>query len=210
MDNNHTPDPATPPAKGFRADHHRYIATHLTGIRSFQVTQDGYLTGVTMRSYKYKPGRNDAQCLNRNRLHRKDPYDGLASTFVFIGMGLSVSRSNPYPNIPPQYPGPESREHDMKKCGCGIYGFYSEFHDYAEAWKRFAGVQGIVNAHGRTISGDNGFRSAVADLVAICLPPDHPTLTGWESLRENYPGVEFWTSTEAMLEAHPLSEKPEV
>lgn len=206
----YTPPPATPPAEGFRSDHHRYVATHLTGIRSFKVTQAGYLTGVTMRSYQYQPGRNDAVCLNSNRQHRKvDPYDNLVNVFMFMG-GMASYRDDRYPNIQPQYPGPESREHDMKKCGCGIYAFYSQYHESALAWKRLAGVQGIVHAHGRTISGEKGFRSAVADLIAICLPTDNPTFTGWESLRLNYPGVEFWTSTEAMLEAHPLSEKPEV
>lgn len=184
---------------GFQVGDELVVISHLVGVRAFRVDLDGWLTGVTMRSYRYRAGRNDAVCLNRNRAIERDPLG------ILVNSNLGQSD---FPHIEPQIPGPDSRDHDMHHCGCGIYGFYSEQHESARGWQRYAGVIGVVHAGGRTISGELGFRAAVADLVAICLPPEGDTPAGWPQVRENYPGVELWTTVDAMLEAHPLSSKP--
>lgn len=121
----------------------------IRGIREFTLARDWEASGrATLKPifahFEYKDGENVAEC------------DVQARSSMITSYGLSASR---HPRVPD------------KMCSCGFYAY----------WENAAGrdhstmgyydkLVGIVEAYGKCLVGDQGFRSEKSRLVALVLP----------------------------------------
>lgn len=63
---------------------------------------------------------------------------------------------------------PEPENHDLEKCSCGFYAYYSSSPNQYINGSR---VTGIIEGYGNTLIGTLGFRSEKAKIVALYIPP---------------------------------------
>lgn len=132
-------------------DGRRLVAGTIRGLRSFRVTSEGVLTGVTQVDCEFKPGLNHAICLGRNWLFpgwaRKWLEAATAPDHQIAGLG----------------------------CGCGFYAYFDGKNDYhihtlideALSPGHVAGLSAIIEGTGVVTAGDRGFRAQKARLVAL-------------------------------------------
>jgi hypothetical protein len=98
----------------------------------------------------------------------------------------------------------EDHEPPAHDCRCGLYAFYLP----GSATVALGGANAVVQARGRTVLGDRGYRAARARIEAVALPA-HVRLTpggtakARRMLAERYPGTQVYTSTRRMLADHP-------
>jgi hypothetical protein len=91
-----------------------------------------------------------------------------------------------------------------ERCTCGIYGWYAPT---AFPQPYSGSVVGVIEGTGRTLMGSKGFRCEHARIMAftvIASPREQ-----WGCLRDRYPGVPVFDSTDKMLAEFPLTEPPE-
>lgn len=186
-----------------------FLAGPLVGLRSFRVTDEGWLTGVVYRA-PVKPGVNDAMCL-------------------FSTGSTIVPRTERAEHV--------LAGRDCT-CGFYAY-FDGDNDYHTKRQFRDETVAGVVEAGGVMTVGDRGFRASQIRLLGLVQREPHPLIQfggllldlvraslrdpmedppldpepgiNWAGIRRNYPGVWIYPSVRAALAAHPLTvPKPEV
>lgn len=125
-----------------------FYTGRLTGIRSFNVTPKGELTGITYAG-RWTNGENAAKCA----LSDKSYWDG----------------TDEAPRSVNEDPG-----HQVASLGCSC-GYYAYFDGNDNEYYHGVNVEGLIEAWGKVTIGDKGFRAAQARIVALVIPVDaHP------------------------------------
>lgn len=154
------------------------------GMRNWQVTQSGRLTGVIYSNAIWDSGENVAKCLASMYLMR----------FGIPAAGARI------PLSPAQIDAMPEPDHDMSKCAHGLYAYYDGSRDYHDNGP----VTGVIKGWGEGVLGNRGFRVTRARIVAIKfdrgVPKDLRAL-----VRENYPDAVEFKSIMRMLKKFPLS-----
>lgn len=194
----------------------------LIGVRSFRVTEDGTLTGVSAQE-PWKPGINEAICAK--------PSTGIASAMARIGVsaeeaawsfhrfncamrGVVNLRKRPKPKPLPIPPEVAPHQAGTLDCTCGFYAYFDEAHNphhYVE------NVLGIIEGFGVCTTGTRGFRSSKARLRALVFDARFRAYDqGGRASRiaARYPGVPIFQTLAAALAEFPLTpvegaERPE-
>lgn len=140
------------------------VAGGLIGYRAWDFSASGcnldaawsygwHLNSVA-RNYTWRPGRNEAQCIGGRGVMvvagwwNKGPY----GNFNVELTSEDHSKSFPAP---------------MVECTCGFYARYAdENHGYSHR-----GLNGVIEASGKTILGRTGFRSQYAEVKALYYNP---------------------------------------
>lgn len=134
------------------------------GIRRFRVDADGSLCGQAVRSYKWSVGENVAVCKRYpsglpSVAGRARPSPLPHYTTGGIGLWQSITTGKVVSYTIQDYPA------DMKPdCACGFYSYKDQ------PTFGLGGVVGIIDGWGKTIVGDNGYRTEKAKIVALVLP----------------------------------------
>lgn len=87
-------------------------------------------------------------------------------------------------------------------CKCGVYAMYSP---YGERYRRETGwmhVDGVVEASGRTIMNEYGFRSQAMRIIALTVPSAIP----FAAFHESYPDVELFFDRRDMYAEYPVED----
>lgn len=141
----------------------------VTALRSFRITDDGYLLPLTdAGGHEPWPTETSSAKCNRKKPHlAPDPH-----------------------------------------CTCGFYAYGNRAwveNDGLYAWSRL--VLAAVHCSGRLVAGEKGLRGEKMRLVGCYVSKGIPSAV-LDRLKENYPGVEFFTSRKALLSAHPETHLP--
>jgi hypothetical protein len=153
------------------------VAGSILGLRSFRVTDDGVLTGVMQRQYRFKDGANEAQCANHE-----------INVFIWSAMQRALRANLGLPS-----PVVEPRPHQVagKSCTCGFYAYFDGSNDYnlylvlesmVETRKPASGFTGIIEGTGVVTVGSRGFRAEKARLVALVVPEVGSIGRPWRAL----------------------------
>jgi hypothetical protein len=149
-----------------------FAAGELVGLRDFDLTADGRLTGCTV-AYPWKPGENKAVCGQRHPIETIDGMRMVAphgfSMMLFNSLFHQSLRAM-YGSTNP-YPAPLDADEDHRAgslhCSCGFHAYTDgDSHDYGDP-KR---ITGIIRGYGVCTEGTRGFRAEKAQLVALVAP----------------------------------------
>lgn len=124
----------------------------LTGLRSFAVTPQGELTGVTYAG-RWADGENQAKCATTD------------DTFYDWEKG-SVSRHFS-----------QVAQHQVASVNCSC-GYYAYFDGNNNEFQHGVNVEAVVEAWGKITIGEKGFRASKARIAALVIPKDVFPL-GW-------------------------------
>lgn len=120
----------------------------ITGLRSFAVTSDGQLTGVTYAG-RWADGENQAKCaLTDSTFYSFESNDGAERYF--------------------SAPKPEHRVGGID-CTCGYYGYFAGNDNEFQAGVH---VESVIEAWGKMTLGNRGFRASKARIVALVIPEE--------------------------------------
>lgn len=186
------------------------------GLRSFGISDDGHLTGVTHRD-PWVAGENHATCHRRwvgtcqcgSTSGTSTISTGSGHVFyVNLGAGEHANGCNGDSPCAPDDLMPTA------DCACGFYAYYEGSNDYA----RPEHVSGVVEGYGRTVVGSRGFRTQKARILALYWPepktaeetadeqgldvvqPEpwefgpHDRVWWWGSLAAVYAGLAAWSA----------------
>jgi hypothetical protein len=121
-----------------------FFTGRLVGLRSFAVTDSGYLTGVTYKA-KWTDGDNEAKCA------LYDP------TFEAEN-GTTAPRT---------VEGDEPHQVASLNCSCGHYAY---FDGNDNEFNHGVNVEGLIEAWGKVTIGEKGFRASQARIAALVVP----------------------------------------
>lgn len=102
------------------------------------------------------------------------------------------------PSVAIEKPKAKPKDHGLKECTHGFYGYYDGSNDYY----REGYVSGVVEGYGETIIGTRGFRVMKAKLVALSIDDKVKTPLRRLVLR-NYKDVPQFEKFEDMIKAFP-------
>lgn len=121
-----------------------FYTGRLVGLRSFDVTPQGELTGVTYKG-RWKDGENQAKCA----LHDETFYEWEG----------------------PEYKKKISHDptHQVASMGCSC-GYYAYFDGNDNEFQHGVNVEAVIEAWGKITIGEKGFRAAKARIVALVIP----------------------------------------
>ncbi|MFE4469521.1 hypothetical protein ACFRFH_11965 [Leifsonia sp. NPDC056824] len=94
--------------------------------------------------------------------------------------------------------------HPIDHCQHGFYGYYEGSNDYGPKMHGGGYVNGVIQASGATTLGTRGFRTSMAEIVAIHLPAD-AVVPVHLLVRRNYPDVPVFSTFESMVSEFPPS-----
>lgn len=164
------------------------------GARTFKVTEDGFLAGVTYQKI-WKPGVNEAECWKvtawdvpgyGHTEHR--PARSFKTTLepAFLPMTGDLhlrqvtrpagwnfwdetAQEMRYTDEEPValFGNQEEEGHSPLGCQCGMHGYLQGSMDYANSPHA---VSGIVRAFGKVVLGERGFRAQRAEIRALYFP----------------------------------------
>lgn len=162
-----------------------FVQGEARGLRSFHVSSEGWLTGMTYPQI-WTGGVNEATC--------------------YENTGQSVHQANEAA----VYAKPS---HDLDECTIGSgHGFYAYYETETETWAADGKVHAIIKGSGETIIGSLGFRTMKAELLALVVETpkfEGPTMVEvLRKLLDRYAGIPRFDSIPAMLKEFPVT-KPE-
>lgn len=163
----------------------KVLVGELYGLRSFKVTDDGWLTGVSFPK-PWAPGTNKSECWAVTAWEA----DGMHTTHK----PRQVNLIHDNPDLPswkkhytaweimndegdfwttrtcptPLYEHQDDPLHNVGTCVCGLHGYLAGSLSYAVKPHR---ISGVVRAWGQMGVGARGFRAQYARIVALYLPP---------------------------------------
>ena len=134
--------------EGFNSDDRPLVMGSIHGLRTFRITNDGFLSPVvfTDKGFVYKDGVNEARCPYNER----KVLDGLLN----MGAGLEEPELIPLHRVA------------SKNCSCGFYAYTTPDKEY-----RFLdSTPGVIEGSGLVTVGSKGFRAEKAKIVALVKP----------------------------------------
>lgn len=135
------------PIDGFRGDSVDipFTVGSILGTRSFRISEEGKLTGVTIRDISYQPGENTAVCAMEHTENSKcsENTEGTGD--------VTTSSDNP---------------HNMNDCEHGFWAYYDEKDYFSDSGT----VSGVLEGYGEVIVGKKGFRASKARVRALVAP----------------------------------------
>lgn len=188
---------------------------YVMGTRSFRVTPDGILTGVSFPR-PWEPGVNTAECLASDSsiypvISKLRAYSSFLTTseysreYLMTGtmlrneyteeinecnrrLNTMLDRAREFRNT----------KHSLDDCAHGFYAYYEGSNDYYADGM----VMGVVKGSGELVLGTRGFKAEKAEIVALYIPDEVGYKTG-NRVAENYADIPQFSSFQAMIEAFP-------
>jgi len=148
------------------------------GVRSFQMDEDGWLTGMVYRQ-RWTNEVNEAECRR--------------STTWVHGYVKGIPTTIPAETLPP--------EHGMSVCRHGFYAYGDESRDYHQT----GFVSGVIYGWGKEVMiGTRGFRCMRARIAALCMSEVKlAQRSRVELVHERYFNIPFYDTFEAMVADYP-------
>lgn len=142
--------------EGFNSDR-PLVLGGIRGYRSFQVTEEGKLTGVTYNDYVWKDGLNTGHC-PANEIATKTRE--LREKFAQLRISLAL------PDLVEDLPLEEHRV-GSQDCSCGFYAYHKSS---VTAFHANNQVRAIIEGQGLVTVGDKGFRAEKARILGFLDP----------------------------------------
>ena len=141
------------------------------GRRTFYLDEGGIFRGVTYRA-PWRDGENVAQCFVTKRIGPTfmAPSHWHSSVAPYYNGGVIFDAD---PDVEPKLAtghGWDRCEGLAPNCGCGFYAYHTAETQYAVSGPGCKCV-GIIEAYGKLVLGDKGYRASKARIAAILIPP---------------------------------------